>query len=158
MEHFDGQDRSLPLQLNRYLQEPTEDLFLRTYRMAETKTFRTYLLRYIQTFTPEPVNCQKQYLVTIGRRGVFEVCHPDMPGPLFLSETEEKLFLYTCFLNIAEFWSGIEALRDLHHDKKPLLIHNFLEYLDETADICSLIDRTLRLQRQIILLTPPVNH
>ena len=155
LERFDGRDRSLPFQLHHYLDHPTENLPLRTDHIAETKTFRAYLLQYVQTFRPEPVNCRKPYFLTISRRGAFEVRHPHMPGPLFLSETEEKLFLYTCFLNLAEFWSGVETLRDLHHVKKPLLIHDFLERLDEAVDIRGLIGRTLRLERQIILLTPP---
>jgi hypothetical protein len=75
-----------------------------------------------------------------------------------LSETEEKLFLYICFLNIAEFWEGFEKIRDLHHKKKPLLIQNFLEFLDESTDISSLITRTLRIKRQVILLTLPLNE
>ena len=43
------------------------------------------------------------------------------------------------------------------YKKKPLLIQNFLEFLDASADIDSLMARTARLQRQIILLTPPMD-
>lgn len=47
-------------------------------------------------------------------------------------------------------------MRDLHHEKKPLLIQDFLEFLDEGADISSLLARTQKLQRQIIILASPL--
>lgn len=75
---------------------------------------------------------------------------------MFLSQTEEKLFLYICFLNIAEFWNDIESIRNLHNVTKPLLIKNFLEYLDESAEIENLIKRTLTLNRQVIIATLPI--
>ena len=73
-----------------------------------------------------------------------------------ISQTEEKLFLYICFLNIAEFWNDIESIRNLHNVTKPLLIKNFLEYLDESAEIENLIKRTLTLNRQVIIATLPI--
>jgi len=75
-----------------------------------------------------------------------------------LSETEEKLFLFICFLNIAEFWSDIESIRNLHHIEKPLLIKNFIEYLDESVDIENLIKRTVMLGRQVIIVTLPFQN
>ena len=66
------------------------------------------------------------------------------------------MFFYLCFLNIAEFWSDIESIRNLHHIEKPLLIKNFLEYLDESAEIEKLIKRTIALGRQVIIVTLPI--
>lgn len=161
-ERFDGQDKTLPLRLcwyrNREDDEIPVDLSDRTERLADTKTFRSHLIRYIKAFQPEPIHCKKNYQTTINEQGKFEVLYPGATGEVFLSETEEKLFLYICFLNIAEFWADIEKIRDLHHEKKPLLIQNFLEFLDESTDISSLITRTLKTKRQGILLTPPLNE
>jgi hypothetical protein len=75
-----------------------------------------------------------------------------------LSETERRLFRYICFLNIARFWTDWEQMRDLHHEKKPLAVHSFLEFLDESVDIRGLITRTRELNRQIFILTPPLNE
>ena len=88
--------------------------------------------------------------------GRFKVFYPGICGDVFLSQTEEKLFLYICFLNIAEFWNDIESIRNLHNVTKPLLIKNFLEYLDESAEIENLIKRTLTLNRQVIIATLPI--
>ncbi len=159
IEAFDGQDKTMPSRLCRYLdQADREGLSFQTQRLADTRTFRSHIFRYIHAFCPEPINCKKNYLTTINAQGKFEVFYPGISGAVFLSETEEKLFLYICFLNIAQFWADIEQTRDLHHEKKPLLIRNFLEFLDESADMRSLIARTQRLKRQIIILTTPLDR
>ena len=46
------------------------------------------------------------------------------------------------------------TLRDLHHEKKPLLVCNFLEYLDESTNLQPVLSRTQSLSRQVLLLTP----
>lgn len=157
-EHFDGQDKSLPLRLCWYRswEEAPADLPVRTDCRTNMKTFRTHLLGYIKAFQPEPINSAKNYLTEIDRQGKFSVFYPGVTGDVQLSETEEKLFLYICFLNVAEFWADVEQVRDLHYEKKPLVIRNFLERLDETADVSGLIARTLKLQRQAVILTPPL--
>lgn len=159
IEAFDGQDKTTPLRLYRYYcREDPNDLSGRTGCLVDTKTFRRHLYRYIQDFRPEPINSKKNYQTAISSQGKFEVFYPAVPGKVYLSETEEKLFCYICFLNIAEFWTGFEKIRDLHHEKKPLLIRNFIEFLDKTASINDLIARTQKLQRQIIILTSPLDE
>lgn len=156
MEAFDGQDETLPLRLYWYRnrEDAPGDLSSRTESRTDLKTFHFHLNAYIKAFQPERIHCQKNYFVTITPEGKFAIFDPDICGKIFLSETEKKLFLYLCFLNVAEFWTDIEEIRDLHHEKKPLVIHNFLEFLDESTDISALLARTAKLQRQIILLTP----
>ena len=159
IESFDGQDQRTPLRLSRYrYRVENDDLSRRTEHLADTKTFRRYLHQYIQNYRPELIHSQKKYQTTISPQGAFNVAFPGVVGKIHLSETEKKLFYYICFLNIAEFWVGFEALRDLHHKKKPLLIQNFVEFLDKSADIGSLIARTQKLHRQIIILTGPMDE
>lgn len=154
-EFFDGQDKTAPSWLFRYHNPREYDtgLSLRTDRITDTKTFRAHLLRYIKTFQPEPIHNRQHHLITVNPQGKFSVFQPGFSGTVFLSEAEEKLFFYTCFLNAAAFWEDIEKARDLHHEKKPLLVANFLEFLDESADFSGLIARTNQLKRQVILLT-----
>ena len=156
LDTFDGQDKTLPLRLRWYRNctDAPADVSNRTENRTNLKTFHSHLIAYIKAFQPEPINCKKNYLATINQEGQFEVFYPGVSGDVCLSETEEKLFLYICFLNVAEFWADIEKIRDLHHEKKPLLIQNFLEFLDASTDISALVTRTLKLQRQIIILTP----
>ena len=159
IEAFDGQDKTMPLRLCQYRhREEADDLSNRTERLVDTNIFRRYLCQYIQNFCPEPINSKKKYQAAVSAQGIFEAQYPGFSGDVFLSETEERLFLYICFLNIAEFWAGFERIRDLHHEKKPLLIRNFIEFLDEEANINALIVRTQKLQRQIIILTSSLDE
>jgi len=159
-EKFDGRDKALPLRLCWYrnCDDAPENVSNRTESLTDTKTFRSHLIQYIKAFHPEPINCKKDYQTAITSQGRFEVFYPGVSGHICLSETEEKLFLYICFLNIAEFWTDIEKIRDIHHEKKPLMIQNFLEFLDESTDISALVARTIKLRRQIIILTPPLSE
>lgn len=157
VESFDGQDRTYPTRLlsyrNRADYDTTATLSRRTKRFADTKVFRSYVNQYIRSFRPESIRNGKKYQITITPQGKFEVFSPNTPEKLFLSTTEEKLFLYLCFLNVAEFWEEFEKIRDLHHEKKPLTIQNFLEFLDDAADIRGLMERTAKLQRQTLIFT-----
>ena len=155
---FHGQDKTTPLRLYRYWCREDDGLSVRTGCLADTHTFRRYLHQYIRAFRPEPINNKKQYQAVLSPQGRFCVRIPGVTGKPFLSETEEKLFRYTCFLNVAEFWAGFEKLRDLHHEKRPLLIQHFIEFLDESASVDHLIARTKKLQRQIIILTGPMDQ
>ncbi len=160
VESFDGYDKSIPLRLCWYRNdedyEPPGKLASNSEHIATTKTFRARLARYIKAFEPESINNQKNYRVAVNGDGSFKAFSLGIDDDIYLSETEEKLFLYICFLNIAEFWSDIEAIRNLHNVNKPLLIKNFIEYLDESVEINNLIKRTLALNRQIIIVTLPV--
>ena len=75
-----------------------------------------------------------------------------------MGQINEKLFLYICFLNIAEFWSDIESIRNINYVKNPLVIKNLIECLDESAEIENLIKRTLMLKRQMIFVTLPIKN
>ena len=156
IESFDGCDKTIPLRLSWYHNaeeyEPFGFLEENSNHIANTKTFRSSLSKYIKTFESEPINNRKQYNISITQNGKFEISHLGSEEKNCLSKTEEKIFLYICFLNIAEFWSNIESVRNLHNADKPLLIKNFLEYLDESAEFEKLIKRSLMLKRQIILL------
>ncbi len=160
VESFDGGDKTIPLRLCWYRNnedyEPPGELQNNSDHIATTKTFRANLAKYIKAFEPELINNKKKYKVSVKSDGRFKVFYPGINGDVFLSQTEEKLFLYICFLNIAEFWNDIESIRNLHNVTKPLLIKNFLEYLDESAEIDNLIKRTLTLNRQVVIVTLPI--
>ena len=162
IDNFDGRDNSFPLRLCWYRgcddYEVPKDLHSKSNYVVSTKTFRSHLIRYIKAFEPEPINNIKNYKATINNQGKFEVVYPGVAGEVPLSETEEKLFWYICFLNVAEFWTDVENIRNMHHEKKPLIIKNFLEFLDQTTDIDGLIARTKKLGRQVIILTLPMQE
>ncbi len=148
--------------LLRFLKYVSEDQYFsprelstRTNGLSDLKIFRSYLLSYVKNFKPELIRDGKRYELVLGKDGRYDVTYANgKHTPVFLSDTEKTLFRYLCFLRTAEFWHGFEEIRNMHGIKKPLLIKNFLERLDESVNVDHIMDRTMRLGRQVFLLTP----
>ncbi len=149
IESFDGQDRTIFRRLRDYRYGVARGMMFET----GTKAFRKYLLNYIKDFSADILNSRKGYEMGMKVNGEFVALYPDECGRIYLSETEERIFRFLCFLNVAEFWEGYGKLRDLHYENKPLLIRNFVEYLDGSMDIKELLARAERQGRQMFLLT-----
>ena len=160
---FEGTDKDLPL---RFLQYANEDVFFarnelsrRTGELSNLKAFRAYLRSFTANFQPELIREGKQYEIVLGNDGHYGVRHKnDGEMSVCLSESEQILFRYLCFLRTAEFWRGFEELRNLHGVKKTLIIKDFLERLDESIDTSDIIGRTSALGRQVIILTLPIKN
>jgi hypothetical protein len=154
---FEGTDQDMPL---RFLQYANEELYFarnelskRTGDLSNLKAFRAYLRYFIAHFQPEPIRDGKQYEIILRSDGRYDVRHKNDRGmPVYLSESEQILFRYLCFLRTAEFWRGFEEIRNIHGVKKPLIIKDFLERLDESIDISDIIGRTAALGRQVVVL------
>ena len=157
-EVFDKDTEKMFFKPIQYLDEDRyyspRDLSKRTDRLSETNAFRSYLKTFIKDFKSETIHDVKRYELYLKKDGGYAVRYTgENDMPVFLSESEQTLFRYLCFLRTAEFWQGFEELRNLHSVKKPILIGNFLERLDESIDIQDILERTRRLNRQIIILT-----
>lgn len=130
------------------------DLSKRTDQLSETKAFRSYLKMFVKNFKPETIRDGKRYELYLNKDGRYAVRYKgDNDMPVFLSESEQTLFRYLCFLRTAEFWQGFEELRNLHSVRKPILIGDFLEKIDEAIETKYLLERACRLNRQIIILS-----
>ena len=156
-EIFEEANKNMTL---RFLQYANEELYFdknelkrRTENMANLKVFRAYLRSFINKFKPELIRKGKQYEIVLDKDGRYGVQHKSYYGDIYLSDSEQILFRYLCFLHNAEFWRGFEEIRNLHGVKKPLIIKNFLERLDESIDTSDIIGRTVELGRQTIILT-----
>lgn len=92
----------------------------------------------------------------LDENGEFKVLSGDrsMDLTLCLSESENILYHYLCFLNLSEFWYGIEQIKNMNHARKPLIISDFLERIDNSIDITDFVDRTRKLGRQTFLMLP----
>ena len=150
---FNGNEKHAFLRILNYLNEP-EIPDRSVDGLLHIKAFRSYAFDYVQNFKPEPLREGKRYEIVLEKNGLYGVrCMDDREQPVYLSESEQTLFRYLCFLKTAEFWQGFEEIRNLHSVKKPFVIKDFLERLDESIDVSELFDRTLKLGRQIIVLT-----
>ena len=153
-EMFDGDKDGYQYALARYLDIDSTDrreLIQRSGGYSEIKAFRSYLWRFKKDFAPEPLREGKAYRITMREDGIYGV--EGGGEDVFLSEAEKRTFRFLCFLRTAEFWHGFEKLRNMHTTKKPLVISNFIERLDESTDIRPLLDRAQKAERQVILLT-----
>lgn len=150
---FIGNEKHAFLRILNYLNEPEmPDRY--DDGLLHIKAFRSYAFDYVQNFKPEPLREGKRYEIVLEKNGLYGVRYmDDGEQPVYLSESEQMLFRYLCFLKAAEFWQGFEEIRNLHSVKKPFIIKDFLERLDESIDVAELFSRTLKLGRQIIILT-----
>ena len=154
---FYGDNDKTLFKLLQYLDEDryyeSKELSRRTDLLSETKAFRAYLRAFIKDFQPELIREGKRYELYLKKDGRYAVRYKgDNDMPVFLSESEQTLFRYLCFLRTAEFWQGFEELRNLHAIKKPLLVKDFFSRLDESIIIENLLQRTMELERQAIIL------
>ena len=157
-EVFDKNTSKMFFKPIQYLDEDRyyspSDLSKRTDRLSETNAFRSYLKTFIKDFKSETIRDGKRYELYLKKDGRYAVRYTgENDMPVFLSESEQTLFRYLCFFRTAEFWQGFEELRNLHCVKKPIIIADFLERLDESIDMQDVLERTKRLNRQIIILT-----
>ena len=156
-DRFDGDQKSHHLCLVRHLGQEDPNLLHELHRTTDgytrIRSFRAYLTNFIKNFQPENLCEGKQYEIAIDDNGIYTVRHPKHGTDVYLSESEQRLFRYLCFLRTAEFWRGFEELRNINNVKKPLVVENFIEKLDDSIDLSYIANRTVRLGRQVILLS-----
>lgn len=155
---FDGSLKQPLLRILQYMDEEqyykTQELSMRTDKLSEIKAFRAYLKSFLKAFQPDIIREGKKYDLIIDKNGKYKLrCKGIEDIPVMLSESEKTIFRYMCFLKTAEFWHGFEELRNLHGVKKPLIVGNFLERIDEMVDVSEILKRTINLNRQVVLLT-----
>lgn len=117
-----------------------------------TRSFRAFLNEYIKTFTPIKINQDKEYFIHLLPSGEFVVKYKDEPITLYLSESESVLYHYICFLCLADFWSRVESIRNINRIDKPIIVPNFLERIDDSVNLSDVMERTLKLERQVIII------
>lgn len=157
-EMFNGTEKMHRFRLMYYLNSECDSAPYELKRNVDdflhNKTFRSHLSKFVKGFKPEPIRAGKPYELIVRKNGIFDVQSAiDRAQSVFLSESERRLFGYLCFLRTAELWCEFEELRNLHAVKKPLVVTNFLERLDESIDTKELLLRTRQLNRQAIILT-----
>lgn len=155
---FVGTEREMPLRFLQYANEelyfPRNELHRLTEKMSSLKTFRAYLKQFIKQFEPQVIREGKLYEFILKSDGRYGVRYKNDDGmPVCLSESEQIIFRYLCFIKTLEFWSGFEELRNLHGLQKPILVENLLERIDQSINIQNLIKRTAEFNRQMIILT-----
>lgn len=112
-----------------------------------SRTFRAKLAEYICNFKRQKLNPNKNFYMRINEKGEFYA-----EGNPNLSESEANLFDFLCFLNIIEFWESFKEIKDFNHIKKPIIITELFEMIDEAIPRDFIIERLKQLNRQIFLI------
>ena len=154
---FCGDTDTDAFKLIQYLDEDryyaSKELSVRTDKLSETQAFRSHLKSFIKNFQPEQICEGKRYELCLEKSGKYAVRYKDDDNmPVSLSESEQTLSRYLCFLKTSEFWHSFEELRNLHSIKKPLLVKGLLERIDESINMYDILNRTKQLDRQTIML------
>lgn len=115
-----------------------------------TQTFRIYLKEFIQKYEP----CDSfadLYKIGIRSDGSFIWHCADAPGSMTdLNERDKKLFDYACFIDVNKFWSGFEDIRDINHEKWPMLID--AGNMNEYPDFHRLFAKSKSLGKQLVIM------
>lgn len=98
------------------------DFQKKTNGSGSTQTFRTYLKEFIQKYGTND-SFTDSYKAELRSNGSFVRCCPTPPYSIAdLNEREKKLFDYDCYIEVNKFWCGFEDIRDINHEKWPMLI------------------------------------
>ena len=153
IRHFeDYKKETYPHKLKNYrtyVDEELDDFATKTDGVGVTRGFRSYMSNFIRNFKPELLVKGKPYILVLNKRGEF--CVEDIYSPgerALLSENEETIYHYLCYLHLSRFWANVECLKNQNHLALPLIVDGFLDRLDESMDKNALIDKALNLNRQ----------
>ena len=125
----------------------------RTLSLSTTKTFRHHLRRFIHTFSPEPLIPQKGLWLHIEKGGRFSVISEEFGKAITnLSEADNLVFQYLCFLHIRRFWDGVQRYCRFPTWTLPIIIRDFSARLDDTINYDALLQRALDISGQIIVV------
>lgn len=127
---------------------PVGDFQKRTNGLGLMRSFRACLTEYIKKYEPSDLftdGC----LIKLCSDGRFVRCDAKGSGSIADPNEFNKLFDYKCFLDVNDFWSCFEDIRDMNHEKWPLIID--AEELQEQIEFKELLKKT-SLGRQMIVM------
>ena len=127
-----------------------EDFQKKTNGFGSTQTFRTYLKEFIQKYVPYD-SFTDSYKAELRSDGSFIWYCPTLPNfTADLNDQEKKLFDYYCYIEVNKFWCGFEDIRDINHEKWPMLID--AEDLNEYTEFHRLLAKSKGLGNQMVIM------
>ena len=117
--------------------------------IGTTRIFRAYLSEYIREYEPN-VMPLTEYRIDILSDGRFVGYSANSPNTIIKLEDDDiRLFDYLCYLNVNDFWDRFEEIRDMNHEKWPMIID--AADLANVPNFNELLKKSCVLQRQLIL-------
>lgn len=68
--------------------------------------------------------------------------------------SDEMQFRFLCHVKAIEFWDGFEDIRNLHYVRKPLIVKDYGEHIEDCNETNTLFDRAMDTGRQVIVVVP----
>lgn len=123
----------------------------RTNGAGSTQSFRICLGEFIKKYgfrDPFPDVCK----IGLCADGSFIGYSADAPGRIVdLNAVDKKLFDYSCYLAVNEFWGGFEDIRDINHEKWPMIVD--AEDMRGHIGFKELLVKSKSLGRQLLVLS-----
>lgn len=113
------------------------------------RSFRACLSEYIREYEPD-VTPLMEYKMDILSDGRFVGYSANSPNTIVkLIDDDIRIFDYLCYLVVNEFWDRFEEIRDMNHEKWPMIIDT--ADLENAPNFNKLLIKSRSLQRQLIL-------
>ncbi len=145
-----------PVLLQQYLKRPeafAETTKIGTISLSQTKTFRHCLCRFVQSFQPEKLLPGKDLWLYLEKNGRFTVRRRQdgarMPQ---LSETEQAIFQYLCFLELRRFWNVVRQKCRYPERRFSVVILDFSQRLDESVDFNALLLKAKEIANRVVVI------
>ncbi len=119
--------------------------------IGNTRLFRSRLNEYVKSFMREENVFDNDRRMLIS--DIWKFVLNDSFDNTALSNKDDVLFEYVCFMEINRFWQELEAIRDLNHVSWPLFISDMPEMTSGADQTPSWLKMTKNLGRQVILLS-----
>lgn len=105
-------------------------------KQANERVFRSRLKEYIINFKPKAINEKKNLWFDITPQGKFIAIKKSGDETIIcnLSTTEQVMFDFLCFTEKNKFRQFVKEERNSANQEKPLIVLNFLEFLDKQFD------------------------
>ena len=79
----------------------------------------------------------------------FRACLSEYMKVHRVDETDRRRADFLCYLHVIKFWNGFQDIRDMHHEKWPIIIETEEQY--GNADFAELLETQDTLGRQLLL-------
>ena len=127
-----------------------EDFQKKTNGFGSTQTFRIYLKEFIQKYGTYD-SFTDSYKAELRSDGSFIWYYPMLPNFIAnLNDQGKKLFDYYCYIEVNKFWCGFEDIRDINHEKWPMLID--AEDLNDYTGFHKLLAKSKGLGNQMVIM------
>lgn len=122
--------------------------------LSTTKTFRRYLRYLIRTFQPEKLLSSNDLWLHLEGNGRFSVRLGENGEEITaLSEADNYVFQYLCFLHIRRFWNGLRKHCRFPAVKLPVMVQDFSDRLEENMDYDALLQMFFDVSTQVVILS-----